>query len=99
MSAPPRRAIASSTPATVQAYMRHAHYSTTQRYLHHKPRPEHAQALEDAFREAVAPFSVPARDTSLLMARRRRADWLYTGLSGEAPTGIEPVYTALQAAA
>lgn len=33
----------------VQSYMGHAHYSTTQRYLHHKPRPEHAQALHAAF--------------------------------------------------
>jgi integrase len=34
---------------TVRSYMGHAHYSTTQRYLHHKPRPEHAQALHAAF--------------------------------------------------
>jgi hypothetical protein len=34
---------------TVQSYMGHGHYSTTQRYLHHKPRPEHAQALHEAF--------------------------------------------------
>ncbi len=33
----------------VQSYMGHAHYSTTQRYLHHKPRPEHAAALHAAF--------------------------------------------------
>jgi integrase len=33
----------------VQSYMGHAHYSTTQRYLHHKPRPGHAQALHEAF--------------------------------------------------
>ena len=33
----------------VQSYMGHAHYSTTQRYLHHKPRPQDAQALHDAF--------------------------------------------------
>jgi len=33
----------------VQSYMGHAHYSTTQRYLHHKPRPEHAMALHQAF--------------------------------------------------
>jgi hypothetical protein len=29
--------------------MRHAHYSTTQRYLHHQPRPEHARLLQEAF--------------------------------------------------
>jgi hypothetical protein len=33
----------------VQSYMGHAHYSTTQRYLHHKPRPRDAEALERAF--------------------------------------------------
>jgi hypothetical protein len=53
------------TNNTVQAYMRHARYSTTPRYLHHKPRPEHAQQLEDAFRERnVLPFSGHARDTA-----------------------------------
>jgi integrase len=53
-------AIKKLDPNTVQAYMRHAHYSTTQRYLHHKPRPEHARQLEEAFRESnVLPF----RDT------------------------------------
>lgn len=29
--------------------LKNAHYSTTQRYLHHKPRPEHAAALHAAF--------------------------------------------------
>jgi len=33
----------------VQSYMGHQHYSTTQRYLHHQPRPEDARALERAF--------------------------------------------------
>jgi integrase len=33
----------------VQSYMGHAHYSTTQRYLHHKPRPEDAARLANAF--------------------------------------------------
>ncbi len=33
----------------VQSYMGHEHYSTTQRYLHHKPRPEDADALHQAF--------------------------------------------------
>lgn len=33
----------------VQSYMGHEHYSTTQRYLHHKPRPEDAQKLHEAF--------------------------------------------------
>lgn len=33
----------------VQSYMGHAHYSTTQRYLHHQPRPADAQKLQEAF--------------------------------------------------
>jgi integrase len=33
----------------VQSYMGHQHYSTTQRYLHHKPRPEDAEKLHRAF--------------------------------------------------
>lgn len=37
------------TPADVQAYMGHQHYSTTQRYLHHRPRPAHAAAFSRAF--------------------------------------------------
>jgi integrase len=36
-------------PYAVQSYMGHQHYSTTQRYLHHQPRPEDARALELAF--------------------------------------------------
>jgi len=36
-------------PYAVQSYMGHQHYSTTQRYLHHQPRPEDARALEEAF--------------------------------------------------
>ena len=31
------------------AYMGHQHYSTTQRYLHHKPRREDAARLHAAF--------------------------------------------------
>jgi integrase len=33
----------------VQSYKGHQHYSTTQRYLHHKPRREDAAKLADAF--------------------------------------------------
>jgi integrase len=33
----------------VQSYMGHQHYSTTQRYLHHKPRPQDADLLHGAF--------------------------------------------------
>lgn len=36
-------------PNAVQAYMGHRHYSTTQRYLHHRPRREDAARLADAF--------------------------------------------------
>jgi integrase len=43
----------------VQSYMGHAHYSTTQRYLHHKPRPEHAQALHQAFRSTTSTEAFP----------------------------------------
>lgn len=38
----------------VQSYMGHQHYSTTQRYLHHQPRPEDARRLADAFRRDSA---------------------------------------------
>jgi len=58
-------AIRKLDPYTVQTYMRHAHYSTTQRYLHHQPRPEHARLLQEAFAEStVTPVSGHARDTS-----------------------------------
>jgi integrase len=42
-------AIAHLDAYSVQSYMGHAHYSTTQRYLHHKPRREDAAALAEAF--------------------------------------------------
>jgi hypothetical protein len=36
--------------------MGHQHYSTTQRYLHHRPRPQDAAALHEAFAgEDVSP--------------------------------------------
>jgi integrase len=60
----------------VQSYMGHAHYSTTQRYLHHKPRPRDAEALERAFGgarddpRAVAPADPqPAADRNGLSLR------------------------------
>jgi integrase len=43
-------AITRLDPTAVQAYMGHRHYSTTQRYLHHRPRRQDAAALADAFR-------------------------------------------------
>jgi integrase len=45
-------AITKLDPYAVQSYMGHAHYSTTQRYLHHKPRREDAARLADAFGHA-----------------------------------------------
>ncbi len=42
-------AITKLDPYAVQSYMGHQHYSTTQRYLHHKPRREGAARLADAF--------------------------------------------------
>jgi integrase len=42
-------AITRLDPYAVQSYMGHQHYSTTQRYLHHKPRPQDAQKLHEAF--------------------------------------------------
>jgi len=33
----------------VQSYMGHKHYTTTQRYLHHKPQPQDAARLHQAF--------------------------------------------------
>jgi integrase len=42
-------AISKLDPYAVQSYMGHQHYSTTQRYLHHKPRSEDATKLSEAF--------------------------------------------------
>jgi integrase len=50
-------AITKLDPYAVQSYMGHQHYSTTQRYLHHKPRREDAAALAEAF--GAAPAGVP----------------------------------------
>ena len=46
-------AITKLDPHRVQGYMGHAHYSTTQRYLHHKPRREDAARLAEAFSQSV----------------------------------------------
>lgn len=46
---------------SVQSYMGHAHYSTTQRYLHHKPRREDAAKIAEAFR---VPNRVPNSGSS-----------------------------------
>jgi integrase len=55
-------AITRLDPYAVQSYMGHQHYSTTQRYLHHRPRPADAGALHEAFQgESVSPTVSPAR--------------------------------------
>ena len=64
-------AIRKLDPHTVQTYMRHAHYSTTQRYLHHQPRPEHARLLQEAF--AGSTVSGHTGDTSPLAEVERKA--------------------------
>ena len=80
-------------PNTLQGYMGHQHYSTTARYLHHRP------AAADAAKLAAA-FSGHAGDTFENRRTAREAERRgFAGDSEEAPTGIEPVYTALQAAA
>ncbi len=48
----------------VQAYMGHAHYTTTARYLHHQPRREDAAKLHEAFGGKGVPNGVPNGDTS-----------------------------------
>jgi integrase len=42
-------------PFKVQSYLGHAHYSTTQRYLHHQPRREDAAKLAEAFEVPAEP--------------------------------------------
>jgi integrase len=49
----------------VQSYMGHQHYSTTQRYLHHKPQPEDARALERAFGGGAGKTDNPATPADL----------------------------------
>jgi integrase len=48
-------AITTLDPYAVQSYMGHQHYSTTQRYLHHKPKREDALALAEAFGDGSKP--------------------------------------------
>ncbi|MCB0862609.1 MAG: site-specific integrase [Solirubrobacterales bacterium] len=43
-------AIRTLDPYSVQSYMGHQHYSTTQRYLHHQPRKQDAARLSEAFK-------------------------------------------------
>jgi integrase len=46
-------------PLKVQGYMGHKHYSTTQRYLHHKPKREDAARLHTAFGGTAEPYPEP----------------------------------------
>ena len=48
-------AIATLDAFAVQSYMGHEHYSTTQRYLHHKPRRDDAARLAEAFSAPAQP--------------------------------------------
>jgi integrase len=49
------------TPADVQGYMGHQHYSTTQRYVHHRPQPAHAAAFARAFAADAEEDTTPTR--------------------------------------
>jgi integrase len=46
-------AITKLDPHAVQSYMGHQHYSTTQRYLHHRPRRDDAAKLAGAFEAGI----------------------------------------------
>ena len=46
-------AIIELDPHVVQSYMGHQHYSTTQRYLHHRPRRDDAAKLTKAFKAGI----------------------------------------------
>jgi hypothetical protein len=72
--------------------MRHAHYSTTQRYLHHQPRPEHVRLQSEAFAESsVSPVSGHARDTNAKAAPAEGAVDPAISLQTTIPgAGLEP---------
>ena len=88
---------------TVQGYLGHAHIATTMRYVHHTPAARDLALLGEAIRGSVSPLqpvSVHARDTPPADASVVEGRFGSTpSVPEEAPTGIEPVYTALQAAA
>ena len=48
----------------VQSYMGHQHYSTTQRYLHHKPRRDDAAKIAEAFEPEPGYQSGSKRDAT-----------------------------------
>jgi integrase len=69
-------AITRLDPYAVQSYMGHQHYSTTQRYLHHKPRAADALALHEAFAgvsPTVSRTAHPDRNSAQLSDTRRAA--------------------------
>lgn len=86
--------------STVQGYMGHSDISTTMRYVHHTPAARDVALLSDAIRAEVTPISGHAGDTPPSGApaptHEKGAD---AGETVKAPAGIEPAYTALQAAA
>ena len=96
---------------TVQGYMGHAHISTTMRYVHHTPAARDVALLSEAIRAQSAPLSGAVGDTPAPISGHAgdtlpgaapsdlQQNVATAGKSSEAPTGIEPVYTALQAAA
>ena len=86
--------------STVQGYLGHAHISTTMRYVHHTPAARDVALLSDAIRAETAPISGHARDTpATTNTPPAAANGGAEPKGRKAPTGIEPVYTALQAAA
>ena len=86
--------------STVQGYLGHAHISTTMRYVHHTPAARDVALLSDAIRAETAAISGHARDTpATTNIPPTDANVGAEPKAGKAPTGIEPVLTALQAAA
>ena len=92
-------------------HMGHAHISTTMRYVHHTPAARDVALLSDAIRAQSAPLPGAVGDTPAPISghtgdtsgpgttARLRQTRAGAGDASEAPTGIEPVCTALQAAA
>ena len=98
MSSAPRRC--ASSLSDVQAMLAHAHITTTMRYVHYRRGADDARRLASAFEAPVTPISLPTRSQQPVgNSPDAPRNCPGAGDSSEAPTGIEPVYTALQAAA
>ena len=69
----------------VQSYTGHQHYTTTQRYLHHKPRKEDAAKLGAAFAESEAPATHQREPGRLLDSARSTTSSRSSALS-KSPT-------------